>query len=138
MEKIAVSACLLGVNCKYNGSNNLNLHVLEAIKGKEVILICPEVMGGLSTPRIPNEIQADGRVLNLHHEDMTSYFNSGKMKTLNKLLDNQCKQVILKDGSPSCGYQTIYDGNFTNTKIKGLGVTTKLLKKHHIQILEIK
>jgi uncharacterized protein YbbK (DUF523 family) len=138
MEKIAVSACLLGVNCKYNGSNNLNLHVLEAVKGKEVVLICPEVMGGLSTPRIPNEIQNDGRVLNQNHEDMTKYFNSGKTKALNKLLDNQCQQVILKDGSPSCGYHTIYDGQFTNTKIKGQGVTTKLLKKHHIQILKIK
>lgn len=137
MDKIGVSACLLGVNCKYNGKHNLSLKVLKAVKGKEVILICPEIMGGLPTPRIPNEIQENGRILNKDDEDMTHYFQQGAKLALNKLISFGCKQVILKDGSPSCGYKTIYNGQFTKTKISGQGVTTKLLKKHHIQILDI-
>jgi len=138
MKKIGVSACLLGVSCKYNGSHNLNLNVLEAVKGQEVILICPEVMGGLTTPRMPNEIQEDGRVINANNDDMSEYFIRGKEISLQKLKHHQCYRVILKDGSPSCGYKSIYDGHFTNTKIQGQGVTTKLLKKHNIQILDIK
>jgi uncharacterized protein YbbK (DUF523 family) len=137
MEKIGVSACLLGVHCKYNGKHNLNLNVLNHIKGKEVILICPETMGGLSTPRIPSEIQADGRIVNKAHQDVTKQFILGRDLSLKKLKDNNCQKVILKDGSPSCGYKTIYDGRFANHKIDGQGFTTKHLVKNHIQILDI-
>ncbi len=137
MEKIGISACLLGVNCKYNGKHNLNIDLFEQIKGKELILICPEAMGGLGTPRIPSEIQADGSIINQNNIDVTDAFNLGKNISLKKLQDNQCSQVILKDGSPSCGYKTIYDGSFTNKKIKGQGVTAKYLVSNHIQIIDI-
>ncbi|MFW6272438.1 MAG: DUF523 domain-containing protein [bacterium] len=137
MEKIGVSACLLGIGCKYNGKHNLNLDVLRYIAGKEVVLICPEVMGGLTTPRIPCEIQVDGKVLNQNYKNVTEAFNLGKHLSLVKLKENDCNQVILKDGSPSCGFTRIYDGSFTNKLIKGQGVTTKYLVDNHIQIIKI-
>ncbi len=137
MEKIGVSACLLGIGCKYNGKHNLNLDVIRYIAGKEVVLICPEVMGGLQTPRIPCEIQANQSILNQNKEDVTEAFNLGKQFSLLKLKVNDCKQVILKDGSPSCGFSTIYDGSFTNKLIKGQGVTAKYLIDNHIQIIKL-
>lgn len=136
MERIGVSACLLGIGCKYNGKHNLNLDVISYIAGKEVVLICPEVMGGLSTPRIPCEIQSDGNVLNQNKEDVTEAFNLGKHLSLLKLKENDCNQVILKDGSPSCGFTRIYDGSFTHQLIEGQGVTTKYLIDNHIQIIK--
>lgn len=138
MDKIGISACLLGIHCKYNGKHNLNLNILDYVKGKELVLICPEVMGGLGVPRVPCELQSDGRIINHNQEDVTQQFILGKDISLKKLKDNQCVKVILKDGSPSCGYQTIYDGSFTNRKIDGQGFTTKHLVKNHIKILDIK
>lgn len=137
-DVIGVSACLLGINCKYNGSNNLNQDVIDYIRGKEVVLICPEVLGGLSTPRIPSEIQEDGRILSKAGKDVTENFTRGKEITLELLKKNNCNKVILKDGSPSCGYHTIYDGNFSNTKIQGQGVTTKCLIMNKIDIIDLK
>ena len=136
MEKLGISACLLGVNCKYDGKNNLNLELIRQIQGKELILICPEVMGGLSTPRIPSEIQQDGIVMNANHEDVTNAFDIGKVKALEKLQIHGCNLVILKDGSPSCGFRFIYDGSFSGTKIKGEGITTQYLRQHNIKIIE--
>lgn len=136
-ESIGVSACLLGINCKYNGSHNLNIEVINYIRGKEVVLICPEVFGGLGTPRIPCEIQGNGRVINQEGIDVTNSFNIGKEKTLELLKQNNCRRVILKDGSPSCGYKTIYDGKFKNNKIKGLGVTTKYLIDNGFEIIDL-
>lgn len=135
---IGVSACLLGINCKYNGKNNLNFDVLNYIQGKEVILICPEVFGGLETPRIPCEIQPDGSVMNKTGKDVTENFKKGKEITLDLLKKNNCNKVILKDGSPSCGYMHIYDGNFTNKRVLGQGVTTKYLIKNVIDIIDLK
>lgn len=136
-EVVGVSACLLGMNCKYNGSHNLNLDVIDYVKGKEVVLVCPEVFGDLGTPRIPSEIQTDGRVINLIGRDVTQNFNKGKEHTLELLKQSNCKQVILKDGSPSCGYKTIYDGSFNNKKINGLGVTAMYLKDNDIEIIDL-
>jgi uncharacterized protein YbbK (DUF523 family) len=138
MEKLGISACLLGVNCKYDGKNNLNLELIRQIQGKELILICPEVMGGLSTPRIPSEVQQDGIVMNTNHEDVTNAFDIGKVKALEKLQNHGCNQVVLKDGSPSCGFRFIYDGSFSGTKIKGEGITTQYLRQHNIKIIEFK
>jgi len=136
IEKLGVSACLLGVNCKYNGGNNLNIDVIDYVKGKEVVMICPEVFGGLGTPRIPCEIQGDGKVINLEDLDVSENFRIGKEKTLELLKQSSCKRVILKDGSPSCGYKTIYDGTFSNKKTKGMGVTTKYLIENDIEIID--
>jgi len=138
METIGISACLLGVHCKYNGAHNLNLNIIKHIKGKALILICPEVMGGLSTPRIPSEIQSNGRIVDQKGQDVTEAFELGANKSIQKLLDHQCKQVILKDGSPSCGYTFVYDGSFTGKTVSGEGVTCKKIKAHQIDVISIK
>lgn len=136
-EVIGVSACLLGINCKYNGLNNLNFDVIDYIRGKEIVLICPEVFGGLGTPRIPSEIQKDGRILNKAGIDVSLNFDKGRRYALELLKESNCKQVILKDGSPSCGYKTIYDGTFNNKKINGLGVTAMYFKENDIEIIDL-
>ena len=132
--KIMVSACLLGDNCKYNGKNNFNKKLIDFLKNYEVIKICPEVMGGLSIPRIPSEIK-DNLVINKNNIDVTSFFEKGAIKSLEIAKENNIKIAILKDGSPSCGSNKIYDGTFTNNKINGVGITTKLLKENGITVL---
>jgi uncharacterized protein YbbK (DUF523 family) len=109
----------MGVNCKYNAKNNLNFKVIEYLKGKEVVLVCPEELGGLSTPRIPSEIQKDGKVINLEGLDVTDNFLLGAKKTLAILRQAKARSIILKDGSPSCGFKCIYDGSFSGTRNKG-------------------
>ena len=134
MEKVIVSACLLGENCKYNGKNNKNDKVLEFIKDKQVIPICPEVFGGLSTPRVPSEIKAN-TVVNKDDIDVTKYFIDGPNKTLSIAKKYNVKKAILKQKSPSCGYGKIYDGNFNGKIIDGYGITAKLLKENNIDII---
>lgn len=134
---IAVSACLIGVNCKYNGKNNLNYQVTDYLQGKEVILICPEELGGLTTPRIPSEIQNDGSVINKSGFDVTENFILGAKKALEIMRNANCQCVILKDGSPSCGYKFIYDGSFTGKRIRGQGVAARYLKENGIKIIDL-
>ena len=134
MEIILVSACLLGYNCKYNGKNNKNDKVLEYIKDKYVIPICPEIFGGLSTPRIPSEIN-DNKVINKEGMDVTKYFMDGANKTLEIAKTLNIKKALLKQKSPSCGCGKIYDGTFTNNIINSDGITTKLLKENNIEVI---
>lgn len=134
MEKILVSACLLGVNCKYNGENNYNEKVLNYLKDKEVIPICPEIMGGLPTPRIPSEIR-NQKVFNEKGEDLTLNFIKGAEETLKLAKLFNVKKALLKAKSPSCGYKKIYDGTFSNTLIDGNGITAELLKNNGIDII---
>ena len=133
MEKILISSCLIGNNTKYNGKNNY-IKEIEQLKLKyELIPICPEVLGGLSIPRDPSEINND-KVISINGKDVTKEFNIGANKALNIALLNNIKYALLKDGSPSCGNTYIYDGTFKNNKIDGIGITTKLLKSHNIKI----
>ena len=134
MEKILVSACLLGIDVKYDGTNNKNDKVLEYIKDKEIIPICPEVMGGLSTPRIPSEIIGD-KVINKEGEDVTNNFYKGAEEVLKLCKLFNIKKAILKKKSPSCGVGLIYDGTFTNNLVEGYGVTAKILKENGIELL---
>jgi len=132
---IAVSACLLGENCKYNGGNNYNEKVIDFIKGHEVIPVCPEVLGGLSTPRKPAEI-VNG-VVSL--EDGTSVdkeFRLGAEKALEIILVNNVELVILKSRSPSCGTKSIYDGSFSKTLIQGQGIFAELLRIRNIKVID--
>lgn len=133
---IAVSACLLGFACHYDGLSKLNHSVIKKIKGMKVIPICPEVLGGMTTPRIPSEIQKDGiTVLNRQSQDVTIFFQTGRTSTLDILRQNDCKQAILQNGSPSCGTTCVYDGSFTNNKIKGEGITCQYLKANGIEVI---
>lgn len=133
MEKILVSSCMLGNNCKYNGGNNYNILVEELKKKYEIISICPEVMGGLSIPRVPSEC-LNGSVINKDGVDVTRYFMSGSKKVLNIVRNENIKIAVLKDGSPSCGSTYIYDGTFSGNRISGMGMTAKLLKLFGVKI----
>lgn len=133
MEKILISACLLGVNCKYNGKNNY-IPLIEELKKKyDLVPVCPEVMGGLSIPRNPSEITGD-MVISNKGIDVTSNFLSGACQALQLANISNINIAILKDGSPSCGSTYIYDGTFTKNKISGMGITAKLLKENNIEI----
>lgn len=133
--KILVSACLLGKNCKYNGGNNLNQGVLDFIEGHEVIGVCPEQLGGLSTPRLPAEI-VDGVVTNKEGVSVDAEFRKGAQAALAAALENKVDLAILQSRSPSCGVKEIYDGSFSGKKIKGQGVFAKLLSAHGIKVLD--
>lgn len=130
---IMVSKCLLGINCKYNGENNLNSRVLEISKRHNCILICPEEFGGLKTPRDPSEIK-NGIVISRSGVDVSEYFKKGKEICVNLAKINNIDLAILKESSPSCGVNDIYDGTFTNKKIKGMGITSRALKDLGIKI----
>lgn len=141
---IIVSACLCGINCKYNGGNNLDARVLKLLKEGKAIAVCPEQLGGLETPRGPSEIvNGDGfdvlhgnaRVLAARqNDDVTPCFLKGAYETLKITEIAGAKIAILKSGSPSCGISLIYDGTFNGTKKKGNGVTTQLLLESGIKV----
>lgn len=133
--KILVSACLLGKNCKYNGGNNLNQGVLDFVEGHGVIGVCPEQLGGLSTPRLPAEI-VDGVVTNKEGVSVDAEFRKGAQAALAAALENKVDLAILQSRSPSCGVKEIYDGSFSDKKIKGQGVFAKLLSAHGIKVLD--
>ncbi|WP_443682633.1 DUF523 domain-containing protein [Phascolarctobacterium succinatutens] len=133
--KILVSACLLGKNCKYNGGNNLNQSVLDFIEGHDVIGVCPEQLGGLSTPRLPAEI-VDGVVTNKEGVCVDNEFRKGAEAALTIALENKAELAILQSRSPSCGVKEIYEGSFSGRKIKGQGVFAKLLTVHGIKVLD--
>lgn len=133
--KILVSACLLGKNCKYNGGNNLNQGVLDFVEGHEVIGVCPEQLGGLSTPRLPAEF-VDGVVTNKEGVCVDNEFRKGAQEALAAALEKKVDLAILQSRSPSCGVKEIYDGSFSGKKIKGQGVFAKLLSAHGIKVLD--
>lgn len=132
-EKILVSACFLREGYKYNGGANINDKIIGLAEKYEFVLICPEVFGGLSTPRLPSEI-VDEKVLNSIGEDVTEAFTKGAKEALELALKHGCKKAILKGRSPSCGKGTIYDGSFSHTIIKGDGVAAKLLMENGITV----
>lgn len=132
--KIMVSACLLGDNVKYNGGNNYNQELIDFLQKHEIYKVCPEVMGGLLIPRIPAEIK-DDRVFNEKGKDVTNEYTKGALKVLEIAEKNNIKVAILKERSPSCGSNEIYDGTFNHQVINGEGITTKLLKENEIIVL---
>lgn len=131
--KILVSACLLGIDCKYNGKNNKNEKVIQLLKDHDLIPVCPEIMGGLQTPRTPSEIQED-QVITKDGRNVTKQYQKGAEETLKIAKLYNCKNAILKEKSPSCGCGKIYDGTFTGTLIDGDGITARFLKEHGVKI----
>ena len=132
---IGVSACLLGERCKYSGGSNRNERVLRFCGGKRVIPVCPEVMGGLPTPRIPSEI-AGGTVMNRAGENVDDAFRRGARDALDELLKGGAELVILQPRSPSCGLRQIYDGSFSGRLIPGAGVFAALALDAGLRCLE--
>ena len=133
--KIMVSACLLGENCKYSGGNNRSEKVLEYIKGHEVFSICPEVMGGLPTPRVPAEI-VDGVVMSKAGVNVDREYRLGAEKALEIAKREKIDLAILQSRSPSCGVKEVYDGSFTGKRIPGQGVTAKLLCENGFRVMD--
>ena len=132
-EKLLISACLLGKNCKYNGGSNYNAAV-EALKEHyDFVPVCPEQDGGLPTPRTPSE-RLGNRVVSKDGTDVTAQFMRGAQLALEAALENGCKIALLKERSPSCGCGAVYDGSFSGTVVQGDGVTAELLKQHGITI----
>lgn len=132
--KILVSACLLGENCKYNGGNNFNSSLDDLLRRSdiEIVSVCPEVMGGLPTPRVPSEI-VGGIVTNREGKNVDREFRIGAERALAKAC-GWIDFAVLKANSPSCGFGQIYDGTFSGTKISGNGIFADLLIKRGIRI----
>lgn len=141
---ILVSACLCGVNCKYDGGNNINERVLKLFREGKAVLVCPEQLGGQITPRPAHEIVngtgadvLDGKCRVLGPEgddDVTEEFIKGAKETLNIAKECGAKVAILKARSPSCGCGRIYDGTFSGNKVLGNGVTAELLERNGIKV----
>jgi len=129
-----VSACLCGINCKYDGKNNLNTALMERVMRGELLPVCPEVLGGLPIPRVPCEIK-DGRVFTRDGRDVTEEFRLGAKKTLEIARAAGAKKAILKQRSPSCGCGIIYDGTFSGKFKEGNGVTAQLLLDNEIVVM---
>jgi uncharacterized protein YbbK (DUF523 family) len=125
---------LLGIKCRYDGKSKPDKKVLALARKETLIPVCPEQLGGLSTPRLPQEQKGD-RVFNNETIDVTKQFRRGAEETLRIAKLFNIKEAILKQKSPSCGCGEIYDGTFSGRTIKGDGVTTALLKKKGIKVI---
>lgn len=135
---ILVSACLVGINCKYNGKNNYNEKILDLVRSGKAIPLCPEQLGGLSTPRVPCEIKfiAGKRyVFNKDGLDVTEMFNKGAEEVLVFVKKMNIKKAILKSKSPSCGVGKIYDGTFSNNLIDGNGILAEMLVSSGVEVI---
>ena len=134
-EKLLVSACLLGINCKYSGGNN-RLPEAEALAARfELVPICPEQLGGLPTPR-PCAERVGERVLTRTGEDVTEAFRLGAERTAEIARSGGVRRALLQERSPSCGCGTVYDGTFSGTLTAGRGVTAALLEKNGVEVYE--
>lgn len=141
-----ISACLCGVNCKYNGANNYNEKCNELFISGKAVLICPEQLGGLTTPRISSELQANakdviegnGKVITNEGLDVTREFIKGAKEVVEIAKKLHISAAILKEGSPSCGVNFVYDGSFNGNKVKGKGITTEMLNEIGIKTLSEK
>lgn len=133
--RVLVSACLLGVNCRYNGVPKEDREVKELLNREDITLIpvCPEQSGGLPTPRTPSERKGDG-VFSSEGEDRTETFIRGAQEALRLAKLYGCEAAILKERSPSCGNKEIYDGSFSGTVVPGEGVTAELLRKNGVKV----
>ncbi len=139
MRKILVSACLLGERVRYHGGDAAVSHPILARWRAEgrLVVVCPEVDGGLTTPRPPAELvdRPDGRrVLTVQGADVTSAFENGAHVALNACAAEDIRIAILKDGSPSCGSRTIYDGRFSGRRVPGQGLTAERLSDAGVKV----
>lgn len=134
--RVAVSACLLGENCKYSGGNNRCEELVEALRGYEVIPVCPEVLGGLGTPRPPAEL-VDGVVLTRDGGSVDETYRVGALRAL-ELIQRAggCDMAVLQPRSPSCGVHHVYDGSFSGQLVPGAGVFAHMLGEHGISCYE--
>lgn len=140
---ILVSACLCGINTRYDGKSNLKEDVFEMVRDGIAIPVCPEQLGGLETPRFPSELkdgsgrdvlQGNASVVDVYGRDVTQKFFRGAVETLEICKKLNIKKAVLKSKSPSCGLGKIYDGSFKRKLIDGNGVTCELLLQNNIEV----
>ena len=131
---ILVSACLLGMDCRYDGTHAY-CPALEQLMAEHVLIpVCPERRGGLPTPRVPAERQGE-RVVTRDGDDVTSAYIAGAQEALRLAKQYDCRYAIFKERSPSCGSGAIYDGSFSSRLIPGDGVAAQLLRKNGVIVL---
>lgn len=148
MAKILISACLIGEKVRYDGKDNIQMHarLQKYLKEKKCIAICPEMAGGLLTPRPPAQIQShhtaedvlrfSAKVLTNTGQDVSNEYRKGAQKALELAQKHAIRCAILKSRSPSCGSRQIYDGTFSKQLIEGMGVTAQLLSQHGIKVFD--
>ncbi|MEK4760895.1 DUF523 domain-containing protein [Viridibacillus sp. FSL E2-0187] len=141
---IVVSSCLAGLKVRYNGTHSLDHKIHKLIEEKKAVTVCPELLGGFSTPREPAEIiggngedvlDGKAKVIEKSGRDVTDLYIKGAVATLKKVQELNATMIVLKEYSPSCGSSMIYNGQFENEKIVGNGVTTALLRRNGLQVI---
>ena len=132
--KILVSACLLGLKCRYNGTEKANEEVLKLLEKHTLVPFCPEIYGGLATPRDPAEIR-DGRVVTEAGKDVTAEYEKGAQEALKLAQMMGCDIALLQDRSPSCGVGKVHNGLFDGGLVDGDGVTAALFREKGIMVL---
>lgn len=141
---ILVSSCLAGLKVRYNGSDSLDDRIQQLISEGKAVAVCPELLGGFSTPREPAEIiGGDGedvldgkaKVIEKSGQDVTHMYINGANLTMKKAQELDATTVILKEYSPSCGSAVIYDGQFKGVQLSGVGVTTAMLRRQGIKVI---
>jgi uncharacterized protein YbbK (DUF523 family) len=144
LPTIGASACLCGIRCRYDGRANTVRDIEELWRAGRAVAVCPEVLGGLPTPRMPSEIRGgDGaavwagraRVVSKQGDDVTEQFKKGAIAAFEQVAMSKISKVVLKERSPSCGSLTIYDGSFTGAKVPGCGVAAAYFTSHGIALL---
>ena len=133
--KVAVSACLLGKNCKYNGGNHYCQRVVDYVKDKEVVLVCPETRSGLGIPRTPIEI-VNGVLMNRDGKCVDEQVRKAVNDTVAELKEQNVQCAVLKSRSPTCGVKQVYDGTFSGTLVDGSGTLASALKEAGIQVID--
>lgn len=133
MKNLLISACLLGIDCRYDGRSVRGVDI-DALKERfNLVPVCPEIYGGLSTPRVPSERVGD-RVMMKDGRDVTENYLRGARAALELCRSLDCEIALLKEKSPSCGSGKIYDGSFEGNLIDGMGVTAEYLTRHNIKV----
>ncbi len=134
---VLMSTCLLGVRCRYDGGHQERDEMVDLFRNENVIPVCGEQWGGLTTPREPSE-EVDGKIMSISGKDVTEQFNRGAEDILKLAKAAGATKAYLKTDSPMCGCGRIYDGTFSGKMKDGDGVLTKLLKKNNIEIVPVK
>jgi uncharacterized protein YbbK (DUF523 family) len=139
-KTILCSACLLGVSCRYNAEAKTSEKALKLAEDHNVVLVCPEQLGGLPTPRPPSEIVHDPesgapRVIDRNGKDVTAEFVRGAEEVLRIARLTGAEEAVLKARSPSCGCGVVYDGSFSGALVPGDGVTAALLKQNGLTVM---
>jgi len=142
--KIVISPCLAGIRTRWDESCDEIEEMINLVKSGQAVFMCPEQLGGMTTPREPSEIEpgktaaevinGDAKVVSVNGEDVTEQFVVGAQRILKFCQDMGVEAAILKAGSPSCGSERTYDGTFTGTMIPGRGITAELLEQNGIKV----